>query len=152
MKIADRQFRKALLQPLLHSRAQGLIHFSIQQNAASFPQQANRPDGYQYRTDNTHNRIQPVGTPKFASGEGDNSQHRSEGVGQHMNVGGAQVQVAVLMLMVVVMVVVPMMMVMVIFQQPGAGQIDQQPQYSHPNGLIVLNGGRGQQTLNRLHQ
>src|SRR5690606_25251650 len=75
-----------------------------------------------------------------------------------MNVGGAQIQVAVLMLMlmlmlmVVVMVVVPMMMVMVIFQQPGAGQIDQQPQYSHPNGLIVLNGGRGQQTLNRLHQ
>src|SRR5690606_5174229 len=148
MKIADRQFRKALLQPLLHSRAQGFVHFSIQQNAAGFPQQANRPDGYQYRTDNTHNRIQPVGTPKFASGESDNRQHRGKGVGQHMNVGGAQIQVAVLMLMLMLMLmlVVPMMMVMVIFQQPGAGQIDQQPQYSHSNGLIVLNGGRGQQT------
>ncbi|SVK50670.1 Uncharacterised protein [Acinetobacter baumannii] len=124
------------------------VHFGIQQNLSAIAHQAIGPGGHHRRADDAHQRIEPGCAPKLAAEQRDERQHRGGGVGEHVNIGGTQVEV----MMSVVVVIPVMMMVAAAAQQPGAEQVDGQPDRADGDGFVVMNRAGIQQPLPRLKQ
>lgn len=87
------QCRQGLADALDHRT----VHFGIQQDPAGFFQKPNCPHSHHHRTNNAHHRIKPVSPPPFAAKQGHNGQHRRQGIGEHVDISGAQIQVVVFM-------------------------------------------------------
>ncbi len=82
-----------------------VIHFAIEQHLARVGNQAFGPDGNQYGTDDTHERIEPRPAEDPTAKQCCNGKHRSRGVGDHMQVGRLQIEVVVLIMIMVVAVI-----------------------------------------------
>ena len=110
-----------------------MIVGTIQQHPCRVAHQRDRPTGDDDRTDNSHHRVQPYPTEIPAGQQGGDGEYRCQGIGEHVNIGSAQIIVLVAAaVMVVVMVAVAMAMAMTVImrvaacEQSGARQIDAQ--------------------------
>lgn len=119
----------------------------IDQYPARLADQAPRPAHDDQRADDAHQRVGPEPAIAAAEQQGDDSEDRGQCIGQHMQIGGAQIVVArrVFMMVVVVMIVMVMRMAMVVMrmivpQQPGADEIDGEP--SNGDGDRLLEADR----------
>ena len=74
---------------------QRVVHLGIQQHEGAVAQQPLGPYAHQHGADDAHQWVQPAGPPPFAAKQGQNGQNGGGRVGQHVDVGGAQVQVGV---------------------------------------------------------
>ena len=109
----------------------------IEKRRARIANKAPGPARNHQGTDNANGRIEPEPPVKTAEKKGGNRQHRSQRVGQHMNIGGAQVLVVTaFVVMGVVMSVVVMRVI--VFQQPGADEIDREAEAGNQNGLLLI--------------
>lgn len=72
------------------------IHLGIEQDATGVTKESLRPNCHQNGADDTHNRIEPIGSPKFSAGQGQNSEHRGDGISQNVEISRTQVEIMVI--------------------------------------------------------
>ena len=93
---------------------QRVVHLGIQQHEGAVAQQPLGPYAHQHGADDAHQWVQPAGPPPFAAKQGQNGQNGGGRVGQHVDVGGAQVQVGVGAMRVVIVSMAGRMRVVVV--------------------------------------
>jgi hypothetical protein len=99
------------------------------------------------RADNSHRRIQPHPAEKLSSGQSNNGEHRSNRVGNDVNVCGAKVEVV--MVLVSVGVPVAVSMTMRAAQHPRADHIDAQTDTRNDDRFVEMNFNRMNKTIDR---
>ncbi len=163
MQIADISARQ-LGNHLADLRHQRGIHLGIQQHPTRVAQQTPGPYRDQSGTHYAHQRIQPVGPPQHATYQRQNRQHGSGRIRQHVDIGGAQIEVlmavvivmvmmiVVVMLMMVVMPMSVMMVAVIILEQPGTGEVHQQPHQRDSDRLLIVDRAGIEQPEHRLEQ
>jgi len=126
VQVHDHRFATALdhVTNLLNDR---LVHLTVEQHPARLPQQPPGPDGDDGGTDDAHDRVEPVPAERFPANQGDDSQDRSQGVGQDVQVGRAQVQVVVMVAVTVRMSVTVSVVAAAAVQQPRAERLTNRP-------------------------
>ena len=91
----------------------------IEQHSAGRSDQTSGPLGDDERAHDGHDRVEPNPVEEARREQGDDRQDRRQGVGEHMQVGRADIGVAT-----VRFVVAGSVMMVVVEQQPGAEEID----------------------------
>ena len=136
-----------------------LLVTGIQQHGGAGLHQAIGPTRDNDGADNAHQRVEPD-PPQIPPGQqGDNRQHRSQGIGQHMHIGRTQVVVlrrgmvmamGVSMLMPVVSVGLMGVMAVAAGQPISAEDIHRQPHHRNQRGFGKSHAGGLEQPQQRL--
>ena len=135
-----------LSQFLQHLRVGGLV----QQHARGVPDQSEGPLGNQYRADEAHGRIEPVRAEVLPREQCSDGQYGSQGIGQHMQVGAAQVVIVMMVVVFVVVFVVVVMFVRRGHQYPRTHAIDDETHHRDDQGLVEGDGQRVKQPVGTL--
>jgi hypothetical protein len=77
-----------------------VIHLPVKQHTAGIADQSQRPAGDENGADDAHQRVEPVPAVEHASEQGDDGQHRGGGIGDDVQIGGAQIEVVITVAMV----------------------------------------------------
>ena len=121
-----RQLRDDLTDFLDH----GMIHLAVEQHAAALGDQVFCPEADQHGAEQADGRIQPGPAVEPAAGEGDDGEHRGQGVGDDVDVGRFQVEVMVMVVAVAMSMsmgmVVPVMVIVGLAENQRADEIDRQ--------------------------
>ena len=96
---------RANLQAVPDLGCQPWIGHGVEQHRSRRSQQPVRPEPNDQRADNAHHRVHPIPTKEAPGEKRHYREDRSQGIGEHMRVGGTQVVVVVLMLVFVVVLV-----------------------------------------------
>ena len=134
-----------------------MVHLAIEQHVCRIAQQALGPEGNEQRSQHPHQRVQPPpAQPQRRSQRGD-GQYRGQRIGEHVQIGSAQVQVRRRAMRVTargrmgmrcavgVRVLVPLLVTLLrgmrmatgsAMQQPGRHQVHQQADHGHFQGRL----------------
>ncbi len=150
MEIDDAGARLFLDQFAYLSLDMGVGH--VEQHRRRGTHQRPGPDGNDGGTDQPHRRIEPDPSKEAAAEQGGDGKHGSQGIGQDMDVGRAEIVVMSMstLAMVVVVAMIVMMVVMVAAQKHGAQQIDQKAQNGNGRCFEECDGTRIDEAKDRL--
>ena len=102
------------LEPLPDQLGAGAARHRIEQHCGRRPDEAVGPDGDDDHAEQPGDRIEPVQVEIGGGAQRRDRKHRGEGVGEHVNIGGAEIVVRVVRMIIVSGMVVIMIMVVVV--------------------------------------